>query len=130
MDRAERRTSREGTLLPNIAAVRVPIIERQGAANWGSALDIVVNRLVTVERTVREQAQFMSSVKDHVDSIFGQTQILTKQANTTEKNLQEACDNIVARYTLKDEHDEKIDTIDHNSGATIARLDSLNEESA
>ena len=101
MDRAERRTSRKETLLPNEVAVRVLQIGRQEAANCAAALETVVNRLVTVDRSVREQAQFNSSVKDRVDSIFGQTQILTEQANTTEKNLQEACDNIVARYMLK-----------------------------
>ena len=54
MDRAEWRTSRKETLQPNKAAVRVLPVERQRAADWASAVDIVVNRLVTVERTVRD----------------------------------------------------------------------------
>ena len=56
----ERRTSREQTLLPNEAAVRVLPVGRQEAADWASALDIVIKRLVTVECTVRKQAQFIS----------------------------------------------------------------------
>ena len=56
-DHAERRSAREETLRPDEAAVRVLTVGRQEAADWAAALDTFVNRLVTVERSVREQAQ-------------------------------------------------------------------------
>ena len=127
-DRAERRSAREETLQPNEAAVRVLPVGPQEAADWAQALDTVISRIVTVERTVREQAQFISSVKDRVDSIFGQTQLLTKQANSTERNLTEACANIVDRYTPKAEHADEINSIANNFGAINARLEALNDE--
>ena len=127
-DRAERRASREESLRPDEAAVRVLPVGRQEAADWAAALDIVVNRLVTVERSVREQAQCVASVKDRLDGTFGQVQELTHQTTTLDKNFREACSNIEARYTLKSEHNDKIDTIDANFGAIITRLDTLNAE--
>ena len=53
---AERRASRGETLQTDEAAVRVLPMGRQEAADWASALDIVVNRLVTIELTVREKS--------------------------------------------------------------------------
>ena len=47
--------------------MRVLTIGRQEAADWAAALDVVVNRLVTVERSAPEQAQFISSVKDQLE---------------------------------------------------------------
>jgi hypothetical protein len=85
------------------------------------------SRIVTVERTLREQAQFISSVKDRVDSVFGQTQVLTKQANSTERHLTEACANIVDRYMPKAEHADEINSIANNFGAINARLERLND---
>ena len=65
---------------------------------------------------------------DRIDSIFRQTQILAKQANSTEKNLKEACANIDARHTPKAEHAEEINSIANNFKAINACLETLNDE--
>ena len=65
---------------------------------------------------------------DRVDSIFEQTQPLTKRANSTERNLKEACENMIARCMPQADHEEAINSTADNFGSVSARVELLTNE--